>query len=149
MTFFDLVHRRIEFELACHHVGDIGGCQRLFHPRQALCIGFESRLEHVCVDINILLPGIEVAIQVTQIPVILEAFLELVGCKLVQPVACFRPCRQFFEAPVPTGAFRGVIGNELGEKLTRLEAVVGSVQAVRFFVKRLDGIQVMVCRLAD
>jgi hypothetical protein len=88
------------------------------------------------------LPGIEVTIQVAQIPVVLEAFLELVGCEQMKQVTCFRPFRQVFETPIPAGAIEGIVGNKLVKKLARLDVVDRPVQAVRFFVERLDSIQV-------
>ena len=75
---FNVIQQRVIVELAINHVFQVSACQCVLHAWQAFLVRFKARLQHVAVDAHALLPGIEVAIQVGQVTVILEAFLEFV-----------------------------------------------------------------------
>ncbi len=87
--------------------------------------------------------------QVSQVAVVLEAFLELVGRQQVIQVSGLRTVGQFLEAPVPACAVDRIARQEHVEYLARLDETDRAIDAIGLFVKGFDSIQVMVGGLTD
>ena len=148
MALFDFIKLRIEFKFSLHHGVDVGTGQRVLGSRQPLIVGLLARLEHVGEHIDAALPLLEVVIEVVQVPIILQTFLEFMRCQHVVQVAGLGPLRQLLQPPEPARAIERIVGEKLVEDVAGLDEADRTVDAIGFLVKCLDRVEIVIRCLA-
>ena len=150
LAALDRLQARLELDAARRHGVEIDARQARVDFRQPLHVRALARVEDVVEGAEALDPTVEIAIELQQVAVVLEPFLETIARQELVEIAALDGIGDVLEAPIPTRRFVGgvfALAEQARDQLALLDAVDRAREAHDLAAERFDRVDVVIGRL--